>query len=113
MITTDNIDFDTFKLEIQANSAHNDGWTQQFYKDELKKVKTKKVKPPKKVKLPKKKVKKKPGASRRVKKGKKKGDLFYVIGEGKFKINKLGIELKFQSIPLECVLEDSRYITQQ
>ena len=25
----------------------------------------------------------------------------------------LGIELKFQSIPLECVLEDSRYITQQ
>ena len=25
----------------------------------------------------------------------------------------LGIELKFQSIPLECVLEDSRYITLQ
>jgi len=27
--------------------------------------------------------------------------------------DKLGIELKFQSIRLECVLEDSRYITQQ
>ena len=27
--------------------------------------------------------------------------------------DKLGIELKFQSIPLECVLEDSRYITLQ
>ena len=45
MITTDNIDFDTFKLEIQANSAHNDGWTQQFYKDELKKVKARKKEP--------------------------------------------------------------------
>jgi len=30
---------DTLNLEIQANSPHNDGWTQQFYKDELKKVK--------------------------------------------------------------------------
>ena len=39
--TKQNIDFDTFKLEIQANSAHNDGWTQQFYKDELKKVEAK------------------------------------------------------------------------
>ena len=43
--TKQNIDFDTFKLEIQANSAHNDGWTQQFYKDELKKVKEKKKEP--------------------------------------------------------------------
>jgi len=30
---------DTLNLEIQANSPYNDGWTQQFYKDELKKVK--------------------------------------------------------------------------
>ena len=32
--------FDELNLEIQANSPYNDGWTQQFYKDELKKVKT-------------------------------------------------------------------------
>ena len=36
---------DTLNLEIQANSPYNDGWTQQFYKDELKKVKTKKNEP--------------------------------------------------------------------
>ena len=36
---------DTLNLEIQANSPYNDGWTQQFYKDELKKVKAKKDEP--------------------------------------------------------------------
>jgi hypothetical protein len=36
---------DTLNLEIEANSPYNDGWTQQFYKDELKKVKTKKNEP--------------------------------------------------------------------
>ena len=37
--------FDELNLEIQANSPYNDGWTQQFYKDELKKVKAKKKEP--------------------------------------------------------------------
>jgi len=36
---------DTLNLEIQANSPHNDGWTQQFYKDELKKVKAQEEEP--------------------------------------------------------------------
>ena len=36
---------DTLNLEIQANSPYNDGWTQQFYKDELKKVKEQQQEP--------------------------------------------------------------------
>ena len=36
---------DTLNLEIEANSPYNDGWTQQFYRDELKKVKAKKKEP--------------------------------------------------------------------
>ena len=36
---------DTLNLEIQANSPYNDGWTQQFYKDEIKKMQTKTKEP--------------------------------------------------------------------
>ena len=36
-LATKNINFDELNLEIQANSPYNDGWTQQFYKNELKK----------------------------------------------------------------------------
>ena len=39
-LAKENMSFDELNLEIQANSPYNDGWTQQFYKDELKKVKT-------------------------------------------------------------------------
>jgi len=37
--------FDALNLEIQANSPYNDGWTQQFYKDEIKKMQTKTKEP--------------------------------------------------------------------
>ena len=36
---------DTLNLEIQANSPYHDGWTQQFYKKELEKMKAKKKEP--------------------------------------------------------------------
>ena len=36
-LANENMSFDELDLEIQANSPYNDGWTQQFYKDELKK----------------------------------------------------------------------------
>ena len=44
-LAKENMSFDELNLEIQANSPYNDGWTQQFYKDELKKVKAKKKEP--------------------------------------------------------------------
>ena len=44
-LAKENMRFDELNLEIQANSPHNDGWTQQFYKNELKKVKAKKKEP--------------------------------------------------------------------
>ena len=44
-LAKENMRFDELNLEIQANSPYNDGWTQQFYKKELEKVKAKKDEP--------------------------------------------------------------------
>ncbi len=39
------MNLDELKCQIEATSPYNDGWTQQFYKDELKKVKSEQKEP--------------------------------------------------------------------